>query len=121
MEQGDTAGTTDDQELPAGSQIWAPLLRLFAPHASLLSRLTERSLRALHWQRPVRQAIADTRTTWRRIHPAFKFLYYVLPAPLLRPRLVGRPLTRPAVVAQARIIANPISGSLHGELGLQEL
>src|SRR5262249_6756284 len=120
MDDGDPLGNAGDQEPPTRSPLGASLLRFFSQHAPLLPQLSGWSLHALHWQRPVRQAIADTRTTWRRIHPAFKFIYYVLPAPLLRPRVVGRSLTRPAM-AQARIIANPISGSLRGELGLQEL
>src|SRR5262249_11106041 len=121
MDERNAAGNPGEQARVTESGLWVQLLRLCVPCASALPRLGRWTLRALRWQRPVRQVVSETRMTWRRIHPAFKFIYYVLPARTLRPHLGGRPLARPVVAARARIITNPTSGGLHGELGLQAL
>jgi YegS/Rv2252/BmrU family lipid kinase len=117
----------DDQHAAARGR--SPLVRWLAARALILSAsrapLVARGgrwlLRAMRWQGPVRQAVAGGRTAMRRVRPAFRFAYYVLPAPLLRRR--PRPPTSgpEGVAVRARIIANPASGGLHGDVGLDDL
>src|SRR5262249_5270953 len=118
-----SASGSEHQERRAVGRLWQRLLRRFELCAPLVPRLGAWGLRTLRWQRPVRHAVSGTRMTWRRVHPAFKFIYYVLPAPLLRQFLTRRALQHAtsSVGARARIITNPVSGSLHGELGLHDL
>src|SRR5258708_5897911 len=90
-------------------------------HVPRVVRWLTRALRLVGWQRPVRRAVPHGKAVWQRVRATLRLAYYVLPAPLLRPRLLIRTAARPAVAPRARIIANPLSGSLHGDLGVEAL
>jgi YegS/Rv2252/BmrU family lipid kinase len=90
-------------------------------HAPRVSRWLMGLPHLVRWQRPMRRAVTNGKTAWQRVCAMFKLAYYVLPAPLLRPRLLIRAAARPSVAPRARIIANPLSGSLHGDLGVEAL
>ena len=92
-----------------------------APHLQVLRRGSVWFANIFRYQRPVRLAVASAPTALHRIRPMFRFVYYVLPAPLLRWRLRPRALASAAVTPRARIIANPNSGSMRGDLGLDDL
>jgi YegS/Rv2252/BmrU family lipid kinase len=67
------------------------------------------------------RAIVNGRTIWRRARSLFRVVYYLVPAPLLRSRMHPRAATVPGVAPRARIIVNPHSGSMHGDLSLDSL
>ena len=90
-------------------------------HFPSVGRWLTRALRLVGWQRPVRRAVPQGKAVWQRVRATFRLAYYVLPAPLLRPRLLIGTAARPTAAPRARIIANPLSGSLHGDLGVEAL
>lgn len=94
---------------------------LAASHASVVARIGRWAACAAKWQGPVRQAVTEGRAAWRHARPTFRLAYYVLPPPLLRRRPRVRASLPPGVAPRARIIANPTSGSVRGDLGLDEL
>lgn len=94
---------------------------LAASHAPLVARIGRWAARVARWQGPVRQAVTDGRTAWGHARPTFRLAYYVLPAPLLRRRPRDRARLPSGVAPKARIIANPKSGTVRGDLGLDEL
>ncbi len=92
-----------------------------APRVAFVPRVAQWSVRVFRLRIPVRAAVATAPTTLRRVPLLFRFVYYVLPAPLLRLRLRPRSVQRTTVAPRARIIANPNSGSMRGDLGLDDL
>lgn len=94
---------------------------LAASHAPLVARIGRWAARAARWHGPVRQAVAEGRTAWGSVRPTFRLAYYVLPAPLLRRGPRARAGLPAGVAPKARIVVNPTSGSVRGDLGLDEL
>jgi YegS/Rv2252/BmrU family lipid kinase len=113
---------TDRQRVWMRIVAWAttkPLPRIV--QVPRVGRRLTRVLRLVYPQRPMRRVVTNGRTAWQRMRATLRLAYYILPAPLLRPRLLIRAAARPSIAPRARIIANPLSGSLHGDLGVEAL
>ncbi len=92
--------------------------RLSQPRIRHIARTGVWAMRALRWRQAMRRSSKLARVaTRRRMIAVLRVAFYVLPlAPLRKRALTRMPLvgTRPArgVVARARIIANPFSGTM---------
>ena len=104
----------------AGSRLarWSESLtaRAREPRTRLLARTGGAALRNTPRLRTTRRALLAAETAAWRVRDAFRLAYYVLPLAPARPRRAASTV-QPAT-ARARIIANPMSGTLRGALGI---
>lgn len=104
----------------AGSRAsrWRELLatRLREPRTRHLARAGGAALRTTPRLRSARRMLVVAETAAWRVRDAFRLAYYVLPLASARPQRAAS--AAQPVTARARIIANPMSGTLRGALGI---
>jgi diacylglycerol kinase (ATP) len=100
------------------SRVTAWSMTVVAPRLASARRAGARLGDALHPQRP---AVTSGPSSGHRVHPMFRFVYYFVPPPLLRLRPRPRANQSAEAKPRARIIANPNSGSMRGELSFDDL
>lgn len=107
------------RQLPTWLRRWRAILG--EARTRRLARTGVLALRLLEWQKRTEHLLTVARTTIRRTRTSFKLAYYVLPPALLkvRPRQAQR--SRLQTAPRVRIIANPISGTMRGNIGIAEL